>query len=81
MYELLELWSGNGLIRCEDALKIKHIYHNRKFFDINPEFSVYREIDSETVIEMESQDHLEPYIIESLAVPLATWGEDLRELG
>ena len=79
--ELLELWSENGLIRCEDTLKIKQIFQNRKFFDINPEFSVYREFNSEIVIRMESQDRLEKYIIESLAVPLATWGEDLRVLG
>ncbi len=81
MEELLEQWSENGLIRCEDTLEIKRIFQNRKFFDINPEFSVYRELDNETVIKMESQDHLEAHIIESLSVPLATWGEDLRVLG
>ena len=81
MEEILQLWSNNGLIRCEDSLEIKQIFQNRNFFDINPEFSVYRELDSETVIKMESQDHLEAHIIESLSVPLATWGEDLRVLG
>ena len=76
MEELLELWSTNGLIRCEDSLGINQIFQSRDFFDINPEFSVCRELDSETVIKMESQDHLEAFIIESLSVPLATWGEE-----
>ena len=80
MKELLELWAEIGLIRCEDIVKIKNIFQNRIFFDINPEFWFYSEFDSDSVINFGNQDHLEVHLIESLSVPLATWGEDLRVL-
>lgn len=75
--ELLELWSENGLIGHDDRLEIERKIQNRAFLDVNPEFWLYSELDSDTVINLENQDNLEAHLIESLAVPLATWGENL----
>ena len=78
--DLLEQWSKNGLIRCEDASEIRRIPQSKMFLDINPEFAVYRELDSDYLIELDRQGQLETQILESLSVPLATWGEDIRVL-
>lgn len=76
---LAEQWEREGLIRSEDRDKIKGQFSNTKRLNLNvvPGFSVSREWDLDTVIELEERRELEAYIIDTLATPLATWGERL----
>ncbi len=76
---LAEQWEREGLIRSEDRDKIKGQFSNTKRRNLNvvPGLSVSREWDLDTVIELEERRELEAYIIDTLATPLATWGETL----
>ena len=76
---LLKEWQSLGLItqKCREAIEGQRNQTNRKYLDVNPEFSVYRDWDEDTVIKSEGQGKLETDIIQKLAIPLATWGEHL----
>ena len=76
---LIGEWKCRGLISLEDREEIEYQRSgtNRQYLDINPEFSVSREWDLDTVIELEKRGELEACIIDALATPLATWGETL----
>ncbi len=80
--ELLRLsdqWACKGVISSEDRDKIKDEFSTteRSYLNVVPGFSVYREWDLDTVIELEDQEKLESSIIEALLRPLKTWGEEL----
>lgn len=75
---LLNEWQCQGLIAQKDRGEIERQRKTRRLFlDVNPEFSVYRDWDQDTVIELEKHGKLETDIIQKLDVPLATWGEQL----
>ena len=76
---LLNEWQSLGLItqKYREAIESQRTQTNRKYLDVNPEFSVYRDWDQNTVINLEEQGKLEADIIENLDIPLATWGEHL----
>ena len=80
--ELLKLakqWEGEGLILSEGRKAIKNLFNNRKHKSLNviPGFLVSRQWDLAEVIELERQGKLVEHIIDELAIPLATWGEEL----
>ncbi len=76
---LAEQWEGEDLISSEDREKIKDQFKNteRQSLNVVPGFLIYREWKLNTVIEWEEQGKLEEHIIDALATPLATWGEEL----
>ena len=76
---LIEQWEYWGLISSGDREEIEYQRNetNRPYLDVNPEFSVSREWNLDTVIELEERGKLEAYIIDALATPLATWEEPL----
>ena len=76
---LADQWEREGLIRSEDRDKIKDEFKKTKRQSLNvvPGFSVSREWELDTVIELEKQGKLEACIIDALATPFATWGETL----
>lgn len=77
-HSLLEEWQSRGLIIQKDREAIEGQRQTRKqYLNVNPEFSVYRDWDQDTVIKLEEQEKLEADIIQKLDVPLATWGEKL----
>ena len=78
-YSLLDEWQSQGLIVQKDreAIEYQRNQTRRSYLDVNPEFSVYRDWDQDTVIKLEEQGKLEADIIQKLDVPLATWGEQL----
>lgn len=78
--ELLRLskqWAHEGVISSEDCDKIKDQFSKteRSTLNVVPGFSVYREWDLDTVIELEDQEKLESSITEALLLPLKTWAE------
>lgn len=78
--ELLRLsnqWAREGVISSEDCDKIKDQFSKteRSTLNVVPGFSVYREWDLDTVIELEDQEKLESSITEALLRPLKTWAE------
>ena len=76
---LTETWECPGLISLMDREKIKSESRtNRKYLNVNPEFSVSREWDPDTIIRLEEQEGLEAHIMDALAMALATWGEELE---
>ena len=77
---LADQWEHEGLISSADRKKIKDefINTNRKNINIIPGFSVTREWDLDTVIELEKRGELEACIIDALATPLATWEKRCR---
>lgn len=80
--ELLRLsnqWARKGVISSEDCDKIKDEFSTteRSYLNVVPGFSVYREWDLDTVIELEDRKELESSITEALLRPLNTWGEEL----
>ena len=76
---LLDSWEREGFISLEKRTEIedKFINTGRTRINIIPGFSVSREWDLNTVIELEERGELEECIIDALAAPLATWGETL----
>ena len=74
---LIEEWEAEGLVSLRDRQQIENVRDrtNREYLDINPEFSVSRKWELDTVIELEERETLETDIIERLATPLATWRE------
>lgn len=75
---LLDEWQYRGLITQKNREEIEGQRQTRKqYLNVNPEFSVYRDWDQDTVIKLEEQEKLEADIIQKLDVPLATWGEQL----
>ena len=79
LLSLAEQWEREGLIMSEDLDKIRDLFRNTNMQSLNvvPGFSVTREWDLDTVIELEKRGELEECIIDALATPLATWGETL----
>ena len=80
--ELLRLsnqWARKGVINSEDCDKIKDQFSKteRSTLNVVPGFSVYREWDLDTVIELEDRKELDSSIIEALLRLLKTWGEKL----
>lgn len=77
-HSLLDEWQSRGLITQKDREAIEGQRQTRRqYLNVNPEFSVYRDWDLDTVIKLEEQGKLEADIIQKLDVPLATWGEQL----
>ena len=79
--ELLRLsnqWARKGVISSEDCDKIKDEFSKteRSTLNVVPGFSVYREWDLDTVIELEDRKELESSIIEALLRVLKTWREN-----
>lgn len=74
---LAEQWEHEGLISSADRKKIEDEFINTKRKNINivPGFSISREWDLDTVIELEKRGELEACIIDALATPLETWEE------
>ena len=72
-------WEREGLIMAGGLNEIKDQFKNteRQSLNVVPGFSVTREWDLDTVIELEKRGELEACIIDALATPLATWGETL----
>lgn len=71
-------WKCQGLIGSRDWEEIDSQRRTeRKYLDVNPEFAVWQEWDLDDVIKWEEQGKLEAQIVEALAMPLATWGEEL----
>ena len=81
LLRLAKQWEREGLIMVEDLDKIKDQFKKteRQSLNVVPGFSVSREWDRKTVIDLEKRGELEKYIIDALATPLATWGETLVE--
>ena len=79
LLSLAEQWAREGLITSEDLDKIRDLFRNTNIQSLNvvPGFSVSREWDIDTVIDLEEREELEEYIIDALATPLATWRETL----
>ena len=76
---LADQWKREGLIMVEDLDEIRNLYENKNYpsLKVVPGFSVSREWDSDTVIDLEERGELEKCIIDALATLLATWGETL----
>ena len=75
---LLDEWQCLGLISQKDREAIERERQTkREYLNVNPEFSLYRDWDQDTVIKLEEQGKLEADIIQNLGIPLATWGEQL----
>ena len=80
--ELLELakqWEGDELIQSRDQKKIKAQFYttNRQSLNVVPGFLVSRQWDLDEVIKLDRQGKRVEHIIGELAIPLATWGEEL----
>ena len=75
---LIEQWERKGILGPEDRNKIERTRGDRTVINVNLEFSVYRDWCPDDVIELDEQGCLEAHIIEALAIPLATWGEELE---
>lgn len=78
---LAKQWEHDRLISSEGRREIEAEFNNgaRQSLNVVPGFSVSREWDRKTVIDLEKRGELEKYIIDALATPLATWGETLIE--
>ena len=78
---LAKQWEYDRLISSEGRREIEAEFNERKRQSLNviPGFSVSREWDLKTVIDLEERGELEKYLIDVLATPLATWGETLIE--
>ena len=76
---LAKQWEGEGLIQSEDRKKIEAKFNNTALKSLNviPGFTVSRQWDLDTVIELETEGKLEEHIIEELSTILAIWKEDL----
>ncbi len=76
---LVEQWERAGLIRSKGRDEIKDEFKKtrRQSLNVVPGFSVSREWELDTVIELEEQGKLEACVIDALATPLATWAETL----
>ena len=79
LLRLAAQWEREGLIMAGGLNEIKDQFKNteRQSLNVVPGFSVTREWDLDTVIELEKRGELEACIIDALATPLATWGETL----
>ena len=77
--DLAKRWEEEDLILSEgrESIENQFKYTKRKFLDFAPGFTVTRQWDLDTVIELKNQEKLEEHIIDELAIPLATWGEEL----
>ena len=77
--DLAKRWEEEGLILSEGRESIENQFKNTKrpFLDFAPGFTVTRQWDLAEVIELERQGKLVEHIIDELAIPLATWGEEL----
>ena len=75
----IELWEYKGFISSENSAEIEtqFINTNRNHINITPGFSVSREWNLATIIELENRRELEACILDALTSPLATWGETL----
>ena len=78
---LVKQWEHDRLISSEGRREIEAEFNNatKQSLNVVPGFSVSREWDLKTVIDLEEREELEKYIIDALATPLATWGETLIE--
>ena len=77
--DLAKRWKDEGLIQSEGRESIENHFKNTKykFLDFAPGFTVTRQWDLDEVIKLERQGKLVEHIIDELAIPLATWGEEL----
>lgn len=77
--DLAKRWEEEGLILLPEKKKIENELNNtkRKFLDFAPGFTVTRQWDLDEVNELRSQGKLVEHIIDELAIPLKTWGEEL----
>ena len=75
---LIEPWERQGILGPKDPDEIERKRRGRTVININPEFSVYRDWEPDCVIKLEERGRLEVDIIKALAIPLATWGEQLQ---
>ena len=72
-------WEREGIIGPRDGARIQEALGNRPFLDVNPEFSVYRDWDRDTVLALEKEERLAAHVSDALATPLAAWGETLGD--
>ena len=79
LLRLCDRWERMRLIRPEARNKIKDQFSttNRKSLNVVPGFSVSREWELDTVIDLENQRKLVSVIIDELSIALATWQETL----
>ena len=77
LLDLTEQWESEGLM--EGRKEIENLFNTKEYQSLNvvPGFLVSRRWDLDKVIEFERKGKLEEHIIEELAIPLATWGEEL----
>lgn len=76
---LIEEWECSELIGPGYRRQIQNQQDgtSREYLDVNPEFSVSRIWNLDTVIKLEERGILESSIVDALAIPLASWGETL----
>lgn len=77
---LVKQWESEGIITSDDLDKLNALFDkNYSTLNVNPGFSVSREWNLDTVIDLEERRELENHIIDALKAPLASWGEILSD--
>ncbi len=77
---LVKQWESEGIITSDDLDKLNALFEkNYPTLNVNPGFSVSREWNLDTVIDLEERRELEHHIIDALKAPLASWGEILSD--
>lgn len=80
LVSLVNQWENEGIITSGDLDKINALFDkNYPTLNVIPGFSVSREWNLDTVIDLEERGELENHIIDALKVPLASWGETLSD--
>ena len=76
---LAQQWENEGLITREDRSNIEDQFNStrRETLNVIPGFSISRDWDLRTVIDLEEKEILEEYVIDALATPLESWRETL----
>ena len=78
---LAKQWENEGLITSDDLRKLQYQFNStkRKTLNVIPGFSVSREWNLDTVIDLEERRELENHIIDALKTPLDSWRETLSD--
>lgn len=74
-------WLRLGLISESDEAALLREFGGtqRSYLNVVPGLGLVRKWPMRTIIEMEAEQRLERELVEALRVPLATWGESIRE--